>query len=231
MTALALFGDPVPRAVAGIDLRLADVASVLAEMRGAAMVHADPPWSYDNAGAEGSAEAEYDLLTNAGIATHVDAAYDCAADDAYLVLWTTWPKLMEWRDASASMRWQYVSGGCWGKSGRLGVGFHWRGDSEPVLLYRKGNPRPLLRTLSNLHVSERTAHSEKPLAFLRKMLGAFCAEGGTVLELYAGLAPMARACALEGRAYVGAEIDAERHAKAIGLLAGLRGAPELGWLP
>ena len=29
----------------------------------------------------------------------------------------------------------------------------------------------------------------------------------------------------------GAEIDAERHAKAIGLLAGLRGAPELGWLP
>jgi hypothetical protein len=30
---------------------------------------------------------------------------------------------------------------------------------------------------------------------------------------------MARACALEGRRYVGAEIDPERHAKALGLLA------------
>jgi hypothetical protein len=222
MSGLALFADPRPPVPAGIDLRLADVADVLPTVSGAALVHADPPWTYNNTGTEGAAAGEYALLTDAGIAAHIDAAYDCAAEDAYLVLWTTWPKLTEWLAASAAMRWTYKTGGCWGKSGRLGVGFHWRGDSEPVLVYTKGSPRPADRTVSNLHVSQREAHSEKPTAWLRRMLAAFSPPGGLVLDVYAGLGPMARACALEGRRYVGAEIDPDRHAKALGLLAGVR---------
>jgi N6-adenosine-specific RNA methylase IME4 len=207
-----------PKPPDGIDLRCCDVAEVLADLRGAALVHIDPPWTYDNAGTRGNAEDEYGLLDMSAIVAHVDAAYDCAADDAYLALWTTWPKLFEWRDASASMRWTYKTGAAWGKTGGLGVGFHFRGDSEPLLLYVKGNPRPRTHNTSNLHLSDRTAHSEKPEAFLRSLVRAFTSSGETVLELYAGLAPMARACLAEGRRYVGAEIDPSRHAIALSRL-------------
>lgn len=217
-----LFAPIATPAVPGIDLRCADVADVIRETSGARLVHADPPWTYDNADTRGNAADQYDLLTNEGIAAHVDAAWDSAGDDAYLVLWTTWPKLGEWMTAVTGSRWALKTGGAWGKSGRLGVGFHWRGDSEPVLLYVKGNPRPLDRGVSNLHISKREAHSEKPAPFLRRMLAAFTAPGDLVLDLYAGLAPMARACALEGRRYVGAEIDPQRHRAACERLAMLR---------
>jgi DNA modification methylase len=51
------------------------------------------------------------------------------------------------------------------------------------------------------------------------MVRGWCPEDGRVLDLYAGLGSVARACALEGRAYVGAEIDPERHARALERLA------------
>ena len=44
-------------------------------------------------------------------------------------------------------------------------------------------------------------------------------EGAKVLDLYAGLGTVAEACALEGRRYVGAEVDPDRHARALGLVA------------
>jgi hypothetical protein len=39
-----------------------------------------------------------------------------------------------------------------------------------------------------------------------------------VLDLYAGMAPLARACLGTGRRYLGAEIDLERHKQALGRL-------------
>jgi hypothetical protein len=219
MTAAPLLFDlPVAPSIPGIDLRCCDVAALFDEVRGARLVHADPPWTYDNAGCRGNAEDNYGVLDCAGIAAHLDAAWDCAADDAYLLCWTTWPKLMEWAEASRGSRWTYKSGGSWAKIGRLGVGFHWRGDSEPLLLYVKGNPRPLDHGISNSHISAREEHSEKPTPFLRRCLLGFTAPGDLVLDLYAGLAPMARACRMEGRQYLGAEIDPVRHAAAMSLL-------------
>jgi len=227
--------DLVPRPVAaapdGIDLRCCDVAELLDEVEGASLVVADPPWSYRNAGAEGNADTQYELLTNAAILEHVDEAYTSASENAYLALWCTWPKLDEWMTCahlgasrpSPWLRWSYVSGGAWTKSHGLGVGFHWRGDSEPLLLYRKGKPRALA-TASNAHATPRRLilHSEKPLSWARDHVRAWCPPGGLVLDLYAGMAPYARACHLEGRRYIGAEIDPKRHADALGLLAQVR---------
>ena len=203
-----------------IDLRCCDVAELLGEVRGAALVASDPPWSYANEGCRGTAVDEYDTITNADIAGHIDAAFDCAAPSSYLRLWCTFPKLAEWMDASKAMRWEYKSGGAWAKSSGFGVGFHWRGDSEILLLYVKGNPRPLHKYASNLHIGPRTAHSEKPKEWLEKLTEAFCPQDGTVLDLYAGLAPMARACKATGRDYIGAEIDPERHRHAMAKLDG-----------
>jgi len=228
-----LFASPVPPPIDGVDLRCCDVQALLGEVRGAAMIHADPPWRYRSAGvprgtaalaehySAGAVGDHYDGLSDFDIARHVDAAFGCAAHNAYLVLWTTWPKLYEWVEEFArhGKRWKYVTGGAWGKTDSgAGIGYHWRGNSEPVLIYKKGKPKPCA-TISNFCGHPRGEHSEKPLPMLEDMARAFCPPGGLVFDLYAGLGPMARACLSESRRYIGAEIDEERHRKALGLLA------------
>ena len=65
-----------------IDLRCCDVGAILGEVHGVALVHADPPWSYDHAAVQGAAANAYALLGNDAIAGHIDAAYDAAGTDA-----------------------------------------------------------------------------------------------------------------------------------------------------
>ena len=72
----------------------------------------------------------------------------------------------------------------------------------------------------NFYTSKPTGHSEKPIEWQRAMVRRWTDPGGLVLDLYAGLAPMARACKAEGRSYLGAEIDPERHRHAMAKLDG-----------
>ena len=203
-----------------VDLRLDDAAVVARTVHGAALVHADPPWPYRNQRLANTTDNHYENLELPAILDAIDAAYDAANDDTYLLLWTTFPMLAEWFAASRELRWRYLSGGAWAKTGRLGIGFHWRGDAEVLLLYARGRPTPR-ETVSSLYISERGEHSEKPEAWLRALVRAFAPEGGLVLDLFAGLAPMARACRAEGRRYVGAETNATRRAEALRTLAAL----------
>jgi len=102
------------------------------------------------------------------------------------------------------------------------VGYHWRGHSEPVALFTCGACGRPATMLANAHVSRPTDHSEKPEAWLREWVEAWTSPGDLVLDLYAGLAPMARACKATGRRYTGAEIDHERHQTAMARLWGAR---------
>lgn len=224
--ALRMFEDPTPPVPPGVDLRCADVGEVLPTVSGASLVVADPPWSYRN-GQNGRAAEHYDLLPLERILEHVDGAWDAAADDAYLLLWVTFPCLAEWMEVHGGLRWRFLSGGAWVKTGQVGVGYHWRGEAEPVLLYGKGRPRPHAMARSGYTArrpacagNSATNHSEKPQPWAHDHVRAFCPPDGLVLDVYAGMAPYARACALEGRRYVGAEIDPDRHRRALGLLAG-----------
>ena len=219
---MSLFPSLAPlRPPPGIDYRLGDIRDTLTT-RGAALIHADPPWSYDNAGVRGNADDEYPLMTEEVIATLLDLAYDCAAPGARLVCWATWPKLMEFLNAGgAGKRWEYVTGGAWSKLQSQGVGYHWLGRTEPVLVFvRRGAPvyRDTTHDLGNGHASPREEHSRKPLGWLRGMVRRWTPPDALVLDLWAGLAPMAAACKLEGRRYIGAEIDPERHGRALTLL-------------
>lgn len=159
------------------------------------------------------AEIPYPVLSMSDIVAHVDATHGVAEDDAYLVLWTTWPKLGEWLSAASKMRWKLKTGGCWAKTGRMGLGYHWRGDSEPVLIYTKGRPKPT-KAISNSYVGPRHKHSEKPHAFLQRMLEGFTSPGDLVYDVYAGMAPLWRAARNTGRQYIGCEIDAARYQQA-----------------
>lgn len=186
------------------------------------LVHADPPWSYSNQIKEhGSTERHYGSEDMEAIVRTLNAAHEVAADDAYLLLWVTFPVLSDWMaTAGASeLRWTYKTGGAWTKDGAPGIGFHWRGNAELLLVYVKGNPRPVSkRPLVNKHASATGRHSEKPEVWLREILEAWTDEGDLVLDLWAGLAPMLRAARATGRRYIGAEIDPARRAEALALL-------------
>jgi len=221
-----LFDDPTPPPIPGIDLRCCDVAEILAEARGARLIHADPPWRYarEAGGANPEQNGIYSALSEATIAAHLDAAFDCAGPACRLAVWYTWPKSAEWRAAGmAGPRWgTETSGGAWLKTDHVGVGYHWRGWSEPVALFTRGACGRCRSMLGNGHASRPGAQSHKPLDWLIQWVEAWTDPGDLVLDLYAGLAPMARACAKTGRAYLGAEIDPERHRQALALLAGMR---------
>lgn len=210
-----------------IDLRCQDVTAMLASLPDgcAALIHGDPPWAYSgglvnrHTHFKGKAVAHYGGLDESTIAAHLVQAYRVAAEDAYLMVWCTFPKLLEWTREDATLRgagWQYVSGGAWGKINSLGVGYHFRGDSELLLLYKKGNPKPIGGSKSNLWLAEKTGHSEKPQNALRALVRMGAPPDGLVVDCYAGAsASLARACRALGRRYVGAELDPARHARAL----------------
>lgn len=229
MRQLDLVAPPTAPDREGIRLIHGDILESIALADGVGLVHADPPWTY-SAGQPGHGRMDdhYSGLPVPTIVDHIEAAYEVAADDCYLVTWCTWPLLGEWTDVHRQMSWTYVSGAAWGKTGQIGTGYHWRGNSEPLLLYRKGKPKPRT-TIRNYFSSPRNVfgdgcrHSEKPAPWLADIVQAFSDPGDEVLDLYAGMAPLARACLSAGRRYLGAEIDEQRHADAMALIAQWRG--------
>jgi len=200
------------------------------------LIMADAPWLYDNEPGVANPETNgiYTGLKMPDIVRHLDAAYD-VADPAgsRLASWYTWPTEEEWREAGqAGKRWgKRVTGGAWTKlqmdgdgagaalNRQPGVGYHWRGQTEPIALFTRGVTGRANEVLLNGHVSPVSVHSEKPVEWLRAMVRAWTEPGSLVVDFYAGRAPLARACAAEGRRYLGAEIDPDRHAQALTALA------------
>lgn len=224
-----------------IDLRCASAEEVITDVRGASLIVADPPWEYRNTGLSGAACGHYSLSTVGRIRDVLHTAHLSALPNARLAMWATWPLMGEWMAATASKDravWAWgamMTGGAWLKDDRPGMGFHWTGDTEPVLVYVRGAPDTTPgAALSNGYASRRSAHSEKPADWMRGWLRRWTKPGDLVLDLYAGLAPLAHACAAEGRRYVGAEMDPDRHAQAMeglmtsGLIRSAMGVRQVG---
>lgn len=224
MSQLQLLTVPEPKQPAGIDLRNCSCQDLLSNMPAApSLIIADPPWHYSQApGHSANPDNHYQSMSDNEIAKLLDDAFD-VMDCGRLAVWCTWPKLDQWFAAKAAVRWRwrYVSGGSWHKiSGNAGTGYHWLGGSEPVLLYVKGTGLCTeWGALKNAHESERQKHSEKPAGWMKQWIERWTQPGDTVCDLFAGMAPVARACARTGRRYVGAELDSERYRQAVDRLA------------
>ena len=221
---LSLFEDPKPPTVPGIDLRCAPASALFARGLAAHLVTADPPWSeYTQRPGTAAPELHYPVMSLDDIGADLDSAYDCTLPGGRLALWTCWPLLEKTLDMMRETRWgPLVSGGAWVKTHSQGVGFHWLGRSEVVLMYIRKGGTPFTHrgeNLGNAYVSPRSQHSEKPTSWEAAWLRRWVPPNGLCLDLYAGLAPMARACHATGRRYIGAEIDPDRHHQAMCRLA------------
>ena len=138
------------------------------------VILADPPWSYGNSGCRGAAANEYQTMTDQDIVNLPVAKH--AADDCVLLLWGTWPKLVE-ACIPTLQGWgfNYVTAFPWIKiidvsytlfgeleiSVPYGVGFWARGCSEVVLIGKRGTPSPPPNGFIGL-LSPNLFHSRKP---------------------------------------------------------------------
>lgn len=228
MSTLAMFSSlPAAPSVPGINLRCCDVADVLAEVEpgSVSLVVADPPWSqYIQQAGQADPSAAYGVLTEDQIGEHMMRGATLLTEGGRLVLWTCWPLLVEVLDGRPLPPWLDVpgltwkTGGAWSKGGPPGVGYHWRGHSEPVLVgTTKGAAGRASCIVRSGHHSEPEEHSRKPAPWMADWVRAWVPDGGLVLDLYAGLGAVAEAVVLAGggRRYIGAEIDKERHASAM----------------
>ena len=225
MSALTLFADPRPTTPDGIEIILGDAMKAIdlaEQLGGATLIIADPPWSeYEQEAGDADPSAAYPVLSLDEIRRHIDASLGAARPNARLAMWACWPLLPHALSVGPSRRgWRYITGGAWHKAEHQGVGFHWLGRSEPVLVWGRGSP-PIDRSadLGNGWTSTPGQHSAKPEAWHAAWLRRWTREGDLVLDLYCGLGGVARACQQEGRRYVGAELDPRRHAAAVSFTA------------
>lgn len=129
---------------------------------------ADPPWAYRNGG-NGAARNHYGLLSLGDLERLPVAPLGKA--DSVLFLWSTWPFLAEAMRLIPAWGYEFVSGLPWVKlaaprgDGILkptyGTGYWVRGCSEPLLIARRGKPKPPAGHWVGL-LSEQFEHSRKP---------------------------------------------------------------------
>lgn len=222
----------------GIDLRCTNTEAVMAEMAEKGIVAdltiADPPWTYERQAHQNAKNVGevYGTITIPEIIGHLAMAYPISGR---LAMWITGPVIQEWmtETAAAGKLWPWsgvVTAGAWLKSGdtnvgHVGIGYHWLGCAEFVFVYPKpkahNNRSEVVR---NAWSEAPAAHSRKPSRWQAQWIRRWVPPGGLVLDVYAGLGSVAEAVLLagEGRRYIGAEIDPDRHAQAMSLLTQVR---------
>jgi N6-adenosine-specific RNA methylase IME4 len=133
-------------------------------------IYADPPWSFVNYSRKGkgrSAEAHYDCMGLDEIKTM--PVVDWAARDCALFLWTTDPLLPHALEVIAAWGFVYKAVAFnWVKTTKDGTGFpigcgYWtRANPELCLLATRGRPQRISRSVRQLILAPRRAHSQKP---------------------------------------------------------------------
>jgi N6-adenosine-specific RNA methylase IME4 len=146
-----------------------DLHKLAASGKRFAVIYADPPWdftTYSDAGKGRSAEMHYGVMSLDAIkALPVEAL---AADDAVLLLWATWPNLLDAIALIEAWGFRYKTAGfVWVKTcgnGNLhtGLGYHTRANSEQVLLATRGNPQRLAMDVHQIVMAPVGEHSAKP---------------------------------------------------------------------
>lgn len=183
-------------------------------------IYADPPWAYNTWNAEGvptrklvargMAPAHYPVMKLDEIAAL--PVKDLADKDCCLFLWATWPRL-EWalavgqawgfRYVTDAFLWTKLtpnSGNSFMPKYHFGLGYWTRANTEPCLLFTKGNPKRLNNDVAQLIVSPVGRHSAKPLETYERIERLV---EGPYLELFARKRERA------GWHYWGNEVDSD----------------------
>jgi N6-adenosine-specific RNA methylase IME4 len=137
----------------------------------------DPPWRYESSdiltrGRQRTASVDtakeragqYGTMTVGEICALPVAGM--ADDNAHLYLWVTCPMLFAAERVVRAWGFEYVTILTWEKTGALGMGFHFRVQTEHVIFATRGNlPIPPAARVKNIFAAPKRRHSEKPDSF------------------------------------------------------------------
>ncbi len=171
---------------------IADLHGLLAAGRRFGLLYADPPWVWEVYSPNGrTLDQHYGQMTAAQIATLPIA--ELAAEDSVLLLWTTWPRLLNSIQVIEAWGFEYKTlGFLWVKTTLKGV--HWgngywtRSNSEPCLLATRGAPHRMafdvhqVVDVPEIVTTPVGAHSVKPSEVHERIERGF---PGPYLELFA----------------------------------------------
>lgn len=131
------------------------------------IIYADPPWSYDDQGCNGTMANHYQGMSMEEMKRLPIA--EVADKDCILFLWTTYPFLKESLELIEAWGFTYKTIAFnWIKKNKSDSGFffglgRWtRGNGEPCLLATRGKPKRVANNVSQLIFAPLTKHSRKP---------------------------------------------------------------------
>lgn len=147
------------------------------------IILADPPWSYnyskvktgsDKAG-RGCANSQYSLLTNTNI-QYMRPAINKIADPqgSILFLWSSGALLEDCMGVMHAWGYTYKTMAVWTKhcrgnvhKDRLGVGYWFRSNAEPILVGVRGKKPPTRRTNASNHITDQEEIEQLSLGHIR----------------------------------------------------------------
>lgn len=128
---------------------------------------ADPPWTYGNKRTGGSmnsaAEQKYSVMSQDEICAM--PIREITAPDSHIFLWATSPLLPEAIDVMRAWGYTHKAVIVWEKTGRLGMGFNFRIQTEFCLYGRRGKAKALRCQERNIIRAPVGKHSQKPEEF------------------------------------------------------------------
>lgn len=131
------------------------------------IIYADPPWSYNDQGCQGTMANHYkgmklEDIKNLPIQNITD-------ENCILFLWTTYPMIKEglsvieaWGFNYKSIVFQWIKLNPKALTPFYGLGRWTRGNTEPCLLATKGKPKRVSASVFQLIQEPRRKHSQKP---------------------------------------------------------------------
>ncbi len=156
------------------------------------LILADPPWAYNarNHASKfgGGAGGHYPMMSTREI--EALPIGELAGDDAVLLVWATWPRLVDALAVIAAWGFVYKTlGMIWVKSSGttepapglqsswptegspfFGVGYYAKSNTEPMLLATRGRPaKPATNSASSVLIAPRLEHSRKPDEALHRL--------------------------------------------------------------
>lgn len=150
------------------------------------VIYADPPWHYEVWSGETAVKRRASAGTNVSAAVHYQTmsaeeiralpVAELGAADCVLLLWVTWPTLLQAIDLIG--QWGFTYKTCafdWMKAhagqiemfdadakALMGMGYWTRANSEPCLLATRGKPKRLSKGVRQGIIEPRREHSRKP---------------------------------------------------------------------
>jgi N6-adenosine-specific RNA methylase IME4 len=135
------------------------------------IIYPDPPWSYDNKKTGGSmksgAAQKYPVMTTEEIARL--PIKEIADKNSMLFLWATVPMLPDALYVMQAWGYKYKTKITWHKTGRVGLGYWFRGEVEELLFGIRGKVPAFRCQAPNFIETPVLGYSEKPEEF-RKLI-------------------------------------------------------------